>query len=81
MFTYTVPSSSRHFVVAMSGYSGVQWVGTVFGGTNGTVSLREITKGGQITDVTTDTNSITIQASASNSLNLVDFVIGGDPMS
>lgn len=80
-FEFTVPSSSRHFVMAMSGYFEAQWVGVVFGGVSGNVSVREIAKGTQITSVTTGQNSFTIQSSTTQNLDLIDILISGGTIS
>ena len=79
--TYTVPSSSRHFVIFAGTFNTAYWIGYVHGASAGAVSAYEIAKGAQTTNVNTSTNTLKFTTNSSTSVVLIDIVCAGSAMS
>ena len=79
--TYTVPSSSRHFVIFACAYNTSYWIGYVHCASAGAVNAYEIAKGAQIANVDTSTNTLKFTTSANTSGVLIDIVCYGSAMS
>lgn len=77
--TYSVPSGSRHFVVAYGGGSARYWAGFVYVSSTGNVTPMEVSKGSQISSVTGgSSNSLVFALDQANQFRLVDIAIHGD---
>ncbi len=79
--TYTVPSSSRHFVIFACAFNTAYWIGYVHGASAGAVSAYEISKGAQVSAVTTSTNTLKFTTGSNTSGVLIDIVCYGSAMS
>lgn len=79
--TFTVPSSSRHFVIFACAWNTAYWIGYIHGASAGAVSANEIAKGSQISDVNTSTNTLKFTTGSNTSGVLIDIVIYGNAMS
>ena len=77
---FTVPSASRHFVIISTGTISDLFIGFVLTGSNGAVSITEISKGSGVT-ITSGTNTLTVSYASAKKCSVSIFTPLGKTIS
>ena len=76
--TFTVPNSSRHLALFTGDGISRYWFGFIYSGTGGAISLAEISKGSNISVVSSANNKVTVTFDSANSCFARSFNVRGN---